>query len=58
MADAKRRVLCPGCGNFVMKESIEGTVEINCRNKRCQAILEITVRSGIPTVTVLSTKKA
>jgi hypothetical protein len=46
MADAKRRVLCPACGNFVMKESIEGTVEVNCRNKRCQATLEITVKQN------------
>jgi hypothetical protein len=58
MADTKRRIMCPMCANFVVKESIEGSVEVNCRNKRCGATLEITVKSGIPNVTVVSTKKA
>ncbi len=58
MADANDgKVRCPKCGNFVMKASYEGSVELNCRNQRCNAVLEIKVSAGRETVTVLATKK-
>jgi hypothetical protein len=51
------KVRCPCCGFFVVKVAYEGKAEMNCANGRCQAALEVTVRSGKPTVTVLATKK-
>lgn len=58
MADANDgKVRCPKCGNFVMKAACEGTVELNCRNQRCQAVLEVKFAGGRETVTVLATKK-
>ena len=58
MADEKSIVRCPACGGYVMKGSFEGTVETYCGNKRCHATLEITMKSGTLTVTVLATKEA
>jgi|KBSSwiStaDraftv2_1062776.scaffolds.fasta_scaffold01786_12 phage FluMu protein Com len=48
---------CPACGNWMMRQSIEGSLETKCRNKRCDAQLRVEVRAGKPTVTVLATKK-
>lgn len=48
------KVFCPSCRNFVVKASFEGTAEVNCGNKRCGAVLEITMKSGNPTVTVIA----
>jgi phage FluMu protein Com len=48
---------CPACGNWVMRQSVEGTLEAKCGNKRCAAQLLVEVRAGKPTVTVLATKK-
>lgn len=51
-------IRCPACGNFVMKGDFEGIVaEVNCTNGRCKATLEVLMKSGKPTVTVLATKK-
>ena len=40
-----------------MRQSVEGTIESKCGNKRCAAQLLVEVRAGKPTVTVLATKK-
>jgi len=51
-------VCCPSCGNWITRAQFEGTAELNCGNSRCKAILEVTMRDGKPTVTVLSSRKA
>jgi phage FluMu protein Com len=58
MPDDDRKVVrCPSCGNWVMRAKFEGAAELNCKNSRCEASLEVTMRGGLVTVAVLSTKK-
>jgi phage FluMu protein Com len=54
--DAGKNLRCPGCGNWLMRQEIEGRLEIKCRNKRCDAHLIVEVHAGKPTVTVLASK--
>jgi hypothetical protein len=45
-----------------MRGTYEGVVEVNCKGvqhgRKCGATLEVKIKSGLPTVTVLATKKA
>ena len=51
-------ILCPMCGSWVIRGAYEGVAQVNCKGsrrddgKKCGAILDIQIRSGIPTVSV------
>jgi hypothetical protein len=48
---------CPACANWILRGAFEGGINVKCGNKRCAAQLRVEMRSGKPTITVLSTRK-